>query len=247
MRRILYSMDQIATSPIRGSVRDPRLLEGLLSRLPMFHRVARAQIGAIASFSRTLQVRRGAVLYRRGERLAGVIAVGYGILKLALPRSDGEEKVVRFLSPNETFGECAVLLNRPCPVDLVALEDSILTEIPAASLQRLIELDARFASNIARVLAEKFLDLLAEHESSLRQSALQRLAAYLQSLAEPNGAPDTWVARLPASKTTIAAHLGITKETMSRLLRELANRGLIEVAHRHIEVRDLPSLAQIAR
>jgi CRP-like cAMP-binding protein len=95
-------------------------------------------------------------------------------------------------------------------------------------------------------MAENYLGLLAEHGATLQQSALQRLAAYLESLAEPNGTPDTWVARLPASKTAVAARLGITKETMSRLLRELANRGLIAVVRREIEIRDRDALASVA-
>ena len=239
-----YINDESGTN---GNGRDPRLLEGVLASLPLFHRVARPQIDTVASFSRVRQVRRGTVLCRRGERLPGVIAVGFGIMKLALRRHDDEEKVVCFLNANETFGECSVLLDRPCPVDVVALDDSLIAEIPAAPLHRLMEIDPRFAGNVVRSMAGKFLDLLAELESSLQQSALQRLAAYLGSLAVANGTPHTWAVRLPASKTAVAARLGITKETMSRSLRELANRGLIAVAQREIEVRDLPALRQVAR
>jgi len=247
VQRILDAMDDITIEPITGNGRDLRLLEGLLSSLPLFHKVSRAQISTIASYSRTRQLRRGAVLCRRGDRLAGVIALGYGIMKLALRRPDGDEKVVRFLNASETFGLCATLLERPCPVTIVALENSMIVEIPAPPLHRLIELDPRFAVNLVRAMAENFLDLLAEFESSVQQSALQRLAAYLGSLAAPNGAPDTWIARLPASKTAVAARLGITKETMSRSLRELANRGLIAVAQRDIELLDLQALAQVTR
>ena len=133
------------------------------------------------------------------------------------------------------------------PAGSVALEESLIAEIPAAPLLQLIGIDPRFAKNIVRAMAERYLSMMAEHESSLQQSALQRLAGYLESLAEPNGTPDTWLARLPASKTAVAARLGITKETMSRLLRELANRGLIAVARREIEICDLPMLAEISR
>ena len=247
MQGILDVVDDIAIAPTTASGRDPRLLEGLLSNLPLFHRVSRPQVSTVASYSRVRHLRRGAVLCHQGERLSGVIALGYGIMKLALRRIDGDEKVIRFLSANETFGICVMLLDRPCPVTIVLLEDSMFVEIPAAPLHRLIELDPRFAANVVRTMAENFLGLVAELESSVQQSALQRLAAYLGSLTVPNGTPDSWVARLPASKTAVAARLGITKETMSRSLRELADRGLIAVAQRDIEVRDRQALAQVAR
>src|SRR6476661_7250172 len=136
-----------------GYDRDPRLLEGLLSSMPLFHQVARPQIALIASQSRAQHLRRGDVLCRQGGRLAGVIALGFGILKLALRRSDGEEKVVRFLNANETFGECSVLLDRPCPVDVIALDNSMFAMVPAASLLKLIDRDPRFARSIVSTMA----------------------------------------------------------------------------------------------
>ena len=229
-----------------GNGRDPRLVEGVLASLPLFQQVARTQVSTIASHSRLQYLRRGASLCRRGERLPGVIALGYGIMKLVLRRPDGEEKIVRFLNANDTFGESAALLDRPCPVDVVALEDSMIAVMPAAPLLRLIELDPKFARNIVRALAEKFLDLLDELESSVNHSSLQRLAGYLDSLAVPNSARDIWIVRLPASKTAVASRLGITKETLSRLLRELVDRDLISMARREIHILDRAALAAIA-
>jgi CRP-like cAMP-binding protein len=77
--------------------------------------------------------------------------------------------------------------------------------------------------------------------------SLQRLAVYLDSIAEPAEAPGTWVARLPVSKTLVAARLDIKKETLSRLLRQLAARGLISVARREIRILDRAALAAVTR
>lgn len=233
--------------PANARERDSRLVEGILANLPLFHRVPRHAIAGIAQQSRTLNARRGTVLIQRGERMTAVFAFAYGSAKLALRRRDGEEKVIRFLHAGDAFGEAAALQERDSPVDAVALSDSMLVLIPPAPLTALVDQEPRFASNLVRLLSDKFLGLVQEFESSVHQTALQRLAAYLESLAEPNGSPDTWVARLPASKTAVAARLGITKETMSRLLRELANRRLIAVERREIELRDLAGLAQVAR
>jgi CRP-like cAMP-binding protein len=53
--------------------------------------------------------------------------------------------------------------------------------------------------------------------------------------------------RLPVSKTLVAARLGITKETLSRLLRSLAERRLIEVSQREIAILDREALSEMAR
>jgi len=89
------------------------------------------------------------------------------------------------------------------------------------------------------------LELLSELEASLQQGGLQRLACYLHSLARPNGQPGPWIARLPVTKTTVAARLGVKKETLSRMLRELAVRGLIAVSGPEVAILDRVGLARL--
>lgn len=244
---MLLQVARRGAARVADSDRDSLLIEGTLARMPLFLDVAPANVEFIASQARIQRCRRGAVLARQGERPPGVIVFVYGQGKLTLPRCKGEGKVIRFLGPNDSFGESAVVLDRPSAVDVVALADSMTMLLPAQPLLALFERDAQFARNVARLLAGRCLQLVVEIEAGLRQSALQRLASYLASLAEPNGSADSGLVKLPTSKTAIAARLGIKKETMSRLLRELADRGLIAVTRREIEVRDLPALAGLAR
>ena len=51
---------------------------------------------------------------------------------------------------------------------------------------------------------------------------------------------------LPVSKTVVAAQLGMKKETLSRLLRQLALDGVIEVARREISILDRAGLKRVA-
>ena len=236
----------MSANPATVRRQDTRVIEGLLGNLRLFHQVQPRHIAKIASQSRTQRVRRGTVLYRMGERLPGVIAVAYGSVKLALRRSGGDEKVLRFLGANETFGEATALLDRTCPVDLIALADTMVAVIPTPSILWLMTQDLEFARNVACVLGENFLNMLGELQASVQQNGVQRLAAYLDSLAEPHAGNGGWIVHLPVSKTAVAARLGVTKETMSRLLRDLASRGVIAVERREITIVDRAQLAQIA-
>ena len=235
-----------STFSARSTARDERLLEGVIANMPMFRDVDCSGVGQIASLARIQYCHPGALIARQGEPLPGIIAVAYGLAKLALPRRKGDEKVLGFLGANETFGAASVLLDRPCPLNIVALTDSMLAVLPARPLLRLLEFDPKFARNLTKDLAGSVLGMVSEFEASVQCSAVQRLASYLGSLARPAQAAQGETVRLPASKTQIAARIGITKETMSRLLRGLAERGLISVSGREILILDRPGLAQIA-
>jgi len=229
-----------------GNGRDPQFIEGVVSNLPLFRDVGRSHVALVASYARIEHYRRGALIARQGERLPGVIGVAYGLVKLVLPRRNGEEKVLRFLGANESFGEAVALLDRSCSLDVVTLADTMLVVIPVRPLQQLQERDVTFANNLVRSLAEGQVRLLREIDARIGCSSAKRLAAYLESLAEPEAGSDACAVQLPVTKTALAARLGITKETMSRLLRDLKEQGLISVMGGSITILDRGRLAAIA-
>lgn len=222
-----------------------RLIEGLITNLPIFRQAARVHLDEVVRHARAETVSRGAAICRHGERMEGLFAVAYGLVKLALRGDAGDEKVLRLVGPGETFGEAVVFLERPCPVDAIALADSMVVIVPGAVLLALIERDSRFARGMIASLSQRMHALVADVESSALRSGVQRVAAYLESLAEP-GAAQAKV-RLPATKTVIAARIGVTKETFSRLLRDLADQGLVSVSKRDIVLLDRERLTALVQ
>jgi len=194
-----------------------------------------------------VRVPRGGTLARRNERLASLFAVAEGLISVALRRDGNSERVLRFVGPGETFGEAAALLGRASAIDAVALADSLLASIAARPLQGLMARDRQLALRVASLLAQRMLDLLDEIEASELRPAAERLAIYLLSLARPAAAVGSLTARLPATKTLIAARLGMKKETLSRLLHDLAGRRLIEVSRQEIAILDESALRAVAR
>ena len=227
---------------------EQRLIQGLVPRLRMFWGVQPSSLGPLMKQCWVLSVARGTHVVQRGARLPGVFAVAYGSVKLSLRGDDAEERVVSLVSPGQTFGEAKALLGRAARSDATALAETKLVVIPSAAILSLMDRDPRFARALAFVLAERTLDLLAEVESATQRGA-QRLATYLGALAEgnANGSGEGCTVRLPVSKTLVAARLGVKKETFSRLLRDLAGRGLIAVERREVRILDRTGLAALTR
>jgi CRP-like cAMP-binding protein len=226
---------------------DLRLVQGLVPRLGIFRDVAPANLIPLMKQCWVLPAPRGTSIVQRGARLPGVFGLAYGSLKVSLRSQDGEERVLQLVSAGQTFGEAKALLGRECRCDAIALADSKLVVVPAAAIFNLMDREARFARSMTLLLAERTLELLAEVESAMQRGA-QRLASYLGSLAEsPDGNGNGgYIVRLPVSKTLVAARLGVKKETLSRLLRQLAADGLIEVSRRDISILDRAALSKLS-
>lgn len=227
----------------RNGIQALGQIEGLLARMNLCEGLSGQTIRQLALQARLLRVPRGEVLVRRGAKPQGVFTVVRGALKTRVQHGGGDEAILTLLESGSTVGVAATVLDRPSKVDLVALEESLLVLIEAPCLSAQMARDPRLARNVASNLATKAQALMAQFEHS-RLPTLQRLAAYLQSIAEPTSAPEVWTARLPVSKTLVAARLGMKKETLSRLLARLARQGVIEVSRREITIRDRAKLAE---
>lgn len=229
------------------AMRDQRLIEGVITNLALFAGASRSQIAEVFKHCWAMSARRGDTLTQRGARLPGVFAIAYGSIKLALRGPQNEERILRLVSAGQTFGEAAALLGRPASYHALALVESKVVVIPSAALYRLIDRDSRFARGVVKALAERTLELLTEIESTAFQDGAQRLACYLDSLVQMPATPGQYTVRLPVSKTFLAARLGVKKETLSRLLRSLAEQGLIEITRREITILDRERLAEATR
>jgi CRP-like cAMP-binding protein len=213
----------------------------VIANLPMFRQVPRQGLAELTRQARSRELRRGDIVAQPGERLPGLLAVVYGLVKLSLRGEHGEERILRLVGPGDTFGEAMLFLDRPAPVQAAALTDTLLAIIPAEPLLRLIDTDSRFTRAMLASMSQRLNALVADFEALTLHGARERVAAYLGSLAEPGSGPVAVL--LPAPKNVIASRLGVTKETLSRILRELAQQGLIAVKRREITLLERTALA----
>ncbi len=220
------------------------LIGGILANLPLLKQAEPSHIAELARHARMIDVRRGEVVCRRGDVQEGFFAVAYGLLKLALRGSGGREKVLRLVGPGESFGEALVFASRANPLEAVALADSMVVLLPSQPVLALIERDPPFARNLLVSLSERMHRFVSDIEASTLHSGRQRVAAYLESLLGGDGATSV---KLPATKTILAAQLGLTKETLSRLLHEMSTQSLIRIARREIHVLDRGRITALAR
>jgi CRP/FNR family transcriptional regulator, dissimilatory nitrate respiration regulator len=220
----------------------------LLRELPLFHRVADAELSRLAVSSHSHQLSRGEVLFRQGDAASAFYVVVDGTVKLSVLSEDGTEKVIEVIQPGESFGEAMVLLGQPFPVTASVLVSARLVAVPAEALEALLDADPMFARQMLAGLAVRLHGMVRDIEAYALRSGRQRVVSYLVERTQPgSGGPGARVVQLSASKQTIASRLNLAPETLSRVLRELGDDGLITVDGRRITIPDLPALARRAQ
>jgi CRP-like cAMP-binding protein len=222
------------------------LIEPALRKLPLFAALDADTVARIAAGSRWLRLDAGGTIQREGELCRGFFAVVSGGAKIFRLSVDGREQVLQRVRVGQTFAEAAVLTMKRYPANGVATETPTeIIEIGAETFLRLFESDQRVAKAMVASLSIWLLRLVGRVEELTVLSAGARFALYLLDLPSTSS-PDGLAIQLPLAKKELAASLGITPETLSRLLRKWQDRGVVTSEGPTIVVRNSDVLLAIA-
>ena len=218
---------------------DGSRIPELLSHAPIFRGLPQEDLAAIAAGTREVRAARGEAIFHRGDPCEGFHIVAVGRVKLALVSPSGDEKVVEIIGPGMSFGEALMFMGRPYIVDATALADCLLLHVSRETLFAQIDRDPALARRMLAGLSMRMHMLMKDVEAFSLHSATQRVIGYLARL-EDDGANGR--VTLPAQKALVASRLNLTPEYFSRILHELAERRLIRVEGRDIEILDAEGL-----
>lgn len=190
----------------------------------------------VESFSALARLKRriahGTSLFRAGESLEALYVIHSGAFKTVSLSRDGNEKVTGFYLPGEMLGLGAISTGTHA-YDATALEGSEVCVIP---LQRMTYAMLALQQQLFRALSAA---ISRDHGLMLllgRMSAEQRLAAFLLSLSRRyrrlGYSPDCFVLRM--TRQEIGSYLGLTLETVSRVISRLNRERLVSVHRREV-------------
>ena len=187
----------------------------------------------------------GAFVFRAGEAFRHFYVVRSGALRTTQPADEGDDQVVGFHLPGELVGLEGVCegVHRS---DAMALERTSLCAVPLDDLQEVAlevpALQEQFHRLFSRELLQDQLHLVELG----RRTARERVALFLDSHSRRLAAAgyDGREFRLAMSRDDIARYLGLATETVSRVLRRLAEDGVIEIRRRRAVIRDAQALGE---
>lgn len=200
------------------------------------------------SVSSRLPLARHEVLYRRGDSCFQLYAIREGQFKTERMAPGGTAQVLGFYMPGDVLGlEALYTGQHGC--NAVALTDSVVCVLPYAALVRLLGAEAHLQQQFHRLLGGEIARQQATMLLLGNARAPQRLAAFLldqSARCQLRGESGSRL-RLPMSREDIGAYLGLTVESISRLLSSFRQAGAVRVSNRMVELLAPELLQQIAQ
>ncbi len=151
---------------------------------------------------------KGDLLCHLGERNSLIGILGGGSLKYSCPTANGGEQIISFAFTGDLVGSYSAIRNNfPSPVDIVALENSTIYQMPILQIDEAIGLEMRI--KLSEAISIKALLNAIDYRCKSHMERYQELTSRFPDIHN----------RL--SNRTIALYLGITPESFCRLRKRL--------------------------
>ena len=181
----------------------------------------------------------GEIILHQGESFKKVYAVKSGLLKSTRVDERGNAHVVSFHLPGELVGLDGIYQEQ-YPCETSALETSTLCEMNYEKLTELCTSLPALQKQLLRLLSRDIVESHISNATIAEQTAQQKTANFLHNLSiryKVRGFSASEF-HLSMSRQDIASHLGLTPETVSRMLKTLKQEGVIELNGRHVAIID---------
>lgn len=184
-----------------------------LAGLPHFAGLAEHSRGALVQQAMMMRVPRGTMIFEQGEIPTAQVILLDGAVHLLGRIGEGPEMLIEAIWPPDPLLPAAVLEDAPYLMRARAVQDCRLLLIPAAAMRAVVAAEPAVALAFLSCLARQFRRMTRQVKDLKLRSTTERLACYLLALDELQKAD---VVTLPYDKGTIAAELGMARETLSR-------------------------------
>lgn len=104
--------------------------EVLLAGAALFKALDAATLVRLATAATRRALKRGETLFRKGDSVTGMYVVIYGEIKLIATTPVRGPRLSGIVGPGHSFGEPAMFLERPAPVEAQAASDALLLHLP---------------------------------------------------------------------------------------------------------------------
>ena len=203
----------------------------------------RDALDLLEQFGTTIAVQHDREIHGQGEQASSCFRILSGCVRTVKLLEDGRRQIGEFLMAGDLLGFDAL---DTYDFAAEAVSDVVLRRYPRRMVDALAESNALLARRLRNLAS---VSLRMAHTQLLllgRKTASERIATFLLEMAERLPHAHARVLDLPMSRTDMADHLGLTIETVCRVLAHLRRDGTIAIERGRVEIYDSVGLQQMA-
>ena len=208
----------------------------LLRTIPLFAEIPESALASLVGLTSRRRFAKDKVVFFENEEGDSLFMIREGRIKVTILGDDGREIILTVLGPGDFFGEMALLDNEPRSATAIAVEDSELLSLQRSDFQSALHENAAITGALIRVLSDRLRKANHQISTLALLDVYGRVARLLLEIAREEGKRlrDGRMAFRRPTHQEIAHRIGTTRETVTRMLKDLERQELIRVEGREI-------------
>lgn len=209
---------------------------------PILSQVETDPLDLLGTTGNLVSLQRDQQLHDQGDPADYCYRIVSGCVRTVKLMEDGRRQIGEFLLPGDLLG-FDTLGTHDFAAQAVA--DTVVRRFRRRDVEALVERNVGLARRLRELTVRNLHTAYARMLLLGRKTATERIASFLLEMAERHGAEQGNV-ELPMCRVDIADHLGLTTETVCRVLMQLRRDGTIDIARTSLAIKNLRSLREFA-
>jgi CRP/FNR family transcriptional regulator len=210
-----------------------------LKRISIFAELPDEELKKVAALFRERKYRKNDIVFFEEDTGQYMYLVREGRVKVTRLLPNGKEMILAFHESGEYFGEMALIDGGTSPATVTAVIASTIYVLSAKDFEYLLE-NPKINRVILRTLSDRCRDAWAQIEVLTFHNADARIRTAFYHLGKKRGVVTPYGVKIPIKLThkEISDIVGISRETVTRVLSHLQEQGLVEVRTRQFVIKD---------
>jgi CRP/FNR family transcriptional regulator, cyclic AMP receptor protein len=210
----------------------------LLRTVPIFSELTDEDIASLSRLAARRRIPKDTVVFFENEEGDFFFMILEGRIKVTILGDDGREVILSVLGAGDFFGEMALLDNEPRSATAIAIEETELLSLHRVDFQAVLTDNRSITVALIKSLTARLRRANHQISTLALLDVYGRVARVIAEMARDEGRRlrDGRIAFRRATHQEIANRIGTTRETVTRMLKDLERQGLIHVEGREMVV-----------
>ena len=199
----------------------------LIRRVPLFSMLSDAQAQTIAESVTKQRFRRGEAIVEGGKKANALYIILNGRAHVVATDTRGREAILANLKQGDYVGEMSLIDNQPHSATVRAEVQTDVLVLGRTQFARILPENAAMTYAIMKVLVQRLRQADRKIESLALMDVYGRVANALLDLSQLHSDGSSFI-KEKVSRQNIAKTVGASREMVSRVMKDLEDKGYIE-------------------
>ena len=225
-----------------------RLDRSLITGLPPFEGMAPADLDRMLAQARSQRIAKDEAVFEQEGEAHSFFLLLDGHVRVVKTTPDGQQVIVRYISPGELMGIAHALGRTTYPASAIAVVDCVVLAWPGQLWPEFAAAFPNFGANTYKTVGSRLQDAQTRVVEMATEQVERRGAHALLRLIDPTGRKtgDGILIDFPISRQDIAEMTGTTLHTVSRLLTAWEDQGMVKSGRQKVTVTEPHHLRLLA-